>query len=170
MKSLYKNKIIFLLSILSIIFIVAGCSKNDTMTIDNKEVNVAKSIPVLMYHHFDDTSDTGAVVVKDEFKKLYKGNERILFSILKQLYYLDKSELMYGYNLFSQLTNSINKRQLDQKIFIELHQEIPYSKRNQIHYINNQYKNEISRLEIKRSYIKLELEQENSTFFKMLEQ
>ena len=69
MKSLYKNKIIFLLSILSIIFIVAGCSKNDTMTIDNKEVNVAKSIPVLMYHHFDDTSDTGAVVLKDEFKK-----------------------------------------------------------------------------------------------------
>ena len=107
--------------------------------------------------------------VKDEFKKLYKGNERILFSILKQLYYLDKSELMYGYNLFSQLTNSINKRQLDQKIFIELHKEIPYSKRNQIHYINNLYKNEISRLEIKSSYIKLELEQENSTFFKMLE-
>lgn len=107
--------------------------------------------------------------VKDEFKKLYKGNERILFSILKQLYYLDKSELMYGYNLFSQLTNGINKRQLDQKIFIELHQEIPYSKRNQIHYINNLYKNEISRLEIKRSYIKLEIEQEHSTFFKMLE-
>ena len=107
--------------------------------------------------------------VKDEFKKLYKGNERILFSILKQLYYLDKSELMYGYNLFSQLTNGINKRQLDQKIFIELHQEIPYSKRNQIHYINNLYKNEISRLEIKRSYIKLELEQEQSTFFKILE-
>lgn len=107
--------------------------------------------------------------VKDEFKKLYKGNERILFSILKQLYYLDKSELIYGYNLFSQLTNSINKRQLDQKIFIELHQEIPYSKRNNTHYINNLYKNEISRLEIKRSYIKLEVEQEHSTFFKMLD-
>lgn len=107
--------------------------------------------------------------VKDEFKKLYKGNERILFSILKQLYYLDKSELMYGYNLFSQLTNTINKRHLDQKIFIELHKEIPYSKRNQTHYINNLYKNEISRLEIKRSYIRLELEQEHSTFFKMLD-
>ena len=76
---------------------------------------------------------------------------------------------MYGYNLFSQLTNGINKRQLDQKIFIELHQEIPYSKRNQIHYINNLYKNEISRLEIKRTYIKLEIEQEQSTFFKILE-
>ena len=106
--------------------------------------------------------------VKEEFKKLYKGNERILYSILKQLYYLDKSELMYGYNLFSQLTHSINKTLIDQKIYIELHQEIPYSKRGQIHYINNLYKDEISRLEIKRSYIKLELEQKKSSFFEML--
>lgn len=106
--------------------------------------------------------------LKDEFKKLYKGNERILFSILKQLYYLDKSELMYGYNLFAQLTNSINKPFLDKKIYIDLHQEIPYSKRGQIHYINNLYKDEISRLEIKRSYIKLETEQNFSTFTKHL--
>ena len=38
--------------------------------------------------------------IKNEFKKLYEGNERILFSILKQIYYLDKSELIFGYNLF----------------------------------------------------------------------
>lgn len=106
--------------------------------------------------------------VKEEFKKLYKGNERILFSILKQLYYLDKSELTYGYNLFAQLTNSIKKSSLDKKIFIELHQDIPYSKRGQIHYINNLYKDEISRLEIKRSYIKLETEQNFSSFFSLL--
>lgn len=106
--------------------------------------------------------------LKDEFKKLYQGNERILFSILKQLYYLDKSELMYGYNLFAQLTNSINKPLLDKKIYIDLHQEIPYSKRGQVHYINNLYKDEISRLEIKRSYIKLETEQNFSTFIKYL--
>lgn len=106
--------------------------------------------------------------LKDEFKKLYQGNERILFSILKQLYYLDKSELMYGYNLFAQLTNSINKSLLDKKIYIDLHQEIPYSKRGQVHYINNLYKDEISRLEIKRSYIKLETEQNFSTFIKHL--
>ena len=107
--------------------------------------------------------------VKEEFKKLYEGNERILFSILKQLYYLDKSELMYGYNLFNQLTNEIPKHKLDQSIYIKLHQEIPYSKKGHIHYINNLYKNEISRLEIKRSYIKLEIEQQESSFFKILE-
>ena len=107
--------------------------------------------------------------VKEEFKKLYEGNERILFSILKQLYYLDKSELMYGYNLFNRLTNEIPKHKLDQSIYIKLHQEIPYSKKGHIHYINNLYKDEISRLEIKRSYMKLELEQKSSSFFNILE-
>ena len=106
--------------------------------------------------------------VKEEVKKLYQGNEKILFSILKQLYYLDKSELIYGYNLFSQLTNSINKTFLDKTIYIALHQEIPYSKRGQIHYINNLYKDEISRLEVKRSYIRLETEQNFSSFTKHL--
>ena len=106
--------------------------------------------------------------IKEEFKKLYKSNERILFSILKQLYYLDRSELTYGYNLFAQLANGINKQKLDQKLYIALHQEIPYSKRGQTHYINNLYKDEISRLQIKRSYIRLETEQSFSTFFNLL--
>lgn len=107
--------------------------------------------------------------IKDEFKKLYAGNERILFSILKQIYYLDKSELTFGYNLFSQLTNSITKSKIDQKIYIDFHQDIPYSKKGHIHYINNLYKDEISRLEVKRSYIKLEIEQPFSTFFSVLQ-
>lgn len=107
--------------------------------------------------------------IKDEFKKLYSGNERILFSILKQLYYLDKSELVYGYNLFAQLTHSIDKNKLDQKIYLELHQDIPYSKKGQVHYINNLYKDEISRLQIKRSYLKLETEQPTSSFFSILQ-
>ena len=106
--------------------------------------------------------------LKDEFIKLYSGNERVLYNILKQIYCLDKEEINFGYNLFSQLTNFINKPEIDRKIFLQFHQDIPYSKRGQIHYINNLYKDEISRLEIKRSYIKLESEQTTSTFFSIL--
>lgn len=106
--------------------------------------------------------------LKDEFKLLYSNNQRILFSMLKQLYFLDKTEFTYGYNLFSQLAKPIPKHELDKKIFIEFHKDIPYSKKDQIHYINNLYKDEISRLEIKRSYIKLETEQSFSSFFPML--
>ena len=106
--------------------------------------------------------------IKDEFIKLYTGNEFVLYSILKQIYYLDKNDLSFGYNLFNQLTNKINKQELDKKLFIQFHQDIPYSKKGQTHYINNLYKDEISRLIIKRSYIKLESEQNFSTFFSIL--
>ena len=106
--------------------------------------------------------------IKKEFKNLYKGNERVLYNILKQIYYLEKNEVEYGYNLFNQLINKINKNDLDRKIFIKYHQDIPYSKRNQTHYINNLYKDEISRLTIKSSYMRLEVENNSKAFFKIL--
>ena len=106
--------------------------------------------------------------IKDEFINLYKDNQLILFNILKQIYYLDKDDLSYAYTLLNQLINKIDKQLLDRKIFLQFHQDIPYSKRGQIHYINNLYKDEISRLEIKKSHIKLECEQNNSTFMPIL--
>ena len=45
---------------------------------------------------------------------------------------------------------------------------IPYSKRGNIHYFNNLYKDEVSRLIAKKSYIKIETEQITSSFFKVL--
>lgn len=106
--------------------------------------------------------------IKREFITLYRGNERILFNILKQIYYLQKEEVEYGYHMFQQLTNKIEKEKLDRSIFLEFHQDIPYSKRNNIHYYNNLYKDEISRLTIKKTYIKLETEQLASSFFTYL--
>ena len=106
--------------------------------------------------------------MKEEFIKLYQDNERVLFNILKQIYYLDKEELSYAYTLLNQLIKKINKPEIDRKIFLQFHQDIPYSKRGQIHYINNLYKDEISRLEIKKSHLRLECEQQFSTFLPIL--
>ena len=107
--------------------------------------------------------------IKNEFIELYKGNERVLYNILKQIYYLEKEEAEYGFNLFNQLINKIDKNILDRFIFLRMHQSMPYSKRSNIHYINNLYKDEISRLTIKESYIKIEAEQTMSSFFGVLE-
>jgi hypothetical protein len=108
--------------------------------------------------------------IKEQFINLYKDTPSILFNILKNIYYLEREEVDYGYNLFNQLTNPINKNELDRKLFIKLHQDIPYSKRQDTHYINNLYKNEISRLNISNMYIKLEVEQNHSSFFNILEE
>lgn len=106
--------------------------------------------------------------IKKEFVNLYRDSPSILFNILKSIYYLDRTEVDYGYNLFNQLIIPFDNNSLDRKIFIKFHQDIPYSKRKNIHYINNLYRNEVSRLIINKSYIKLEIEQNFSTFFKIL--
>lgn len=106
--------------------------------------------------------------IKKEYINLYKDNERVLYNILKQIYYLEKEDATYGYNLFNQLINKIEKDLLDRFIFLKLHQSIPYSKRDGIHYMNNLYKDEVSRLIVKNSYIKIEAEQDISSFFDIL--
>lgn len=107
--------------------------------------------------------------IKKEFVNLYKDTPSVLYNILKNIYYLEKEEVDYGYNLFNQLITPINKNKLDRSIFLKFHQDIPYSKRKDTHYINNLYRNEISRLTINNSYLKLEVEQNFSSFFKILE-
>jgi len=106
--------------------------------------------------------------LKDEFFDLYKDTPSVLYNILRNIYYLDREEVDYGYNLFKQLTLPIEKNRIDRELFIKFHKDIPYSKRNNIHYINNLYKNEISRLLVNNSYLRLELEQNFSTFFDVL--
>ena len=106
--------------------------------------------------------------IKDEFVSLYKETPSVLFNILKNIYYLDKEEVDYGYNIFHQLINPISKNELDRSLYIKLHQSIPYTKRKDTHYINNLYRNEISRLRINNCYMKLELEQNFSSFYPIL--
>lgn len=106
--------------------------------------------------------------IKDEFVKLYSDTPSILYNILKTVFYLDKEEVEYGYNLFTQLIVPFKKDEVDKKLFIKLHQDIPYSKRKNTHYINNFYLNEVSRLNVNNYYLKLEVEQNFSSFFKIL--
>ena len=64
--------------------------------------------------------------IKKEFINLYQDSPSILFNILKSIYYLDKTEVDYGYNLFRQLTEPIDKNKVDRDLFIKLHQDIPF--------------------------------------------
>lgn len=106
--------------------------------------------------------------IKDEFKYLYKDNNSTLFNILKHIYNLPINDLKYAKTLLSQIVEDIDKEKLDRDLFIKLHQKIPYSKRGEIHYMNNLYKNEISKLIVKNKYIKIETETNFSSFFEIL--
>lgn len=106
--------------------------------------------------------------IKKEFVSLYKDTPIVLYQILRRIYYLDKSSLEIGYNLFNQIIQTIDKNLLDKEIFLKMHQDIPYVKQKDIHIINNLYKNELSRLRINNFYMRLELDQDSCGFYKFL--
>ena len=106
--------------------------------------------------------------IKKEFVNLYQDMPSVLYNILKSIYYLDKESVNYGYNLFNQLINTLDKYKLDRELYIEMHKSIPYIKKQDIHIINNLYKDEVSRLRINNFFMKLELDQDYSTFYNYL--
>lgn len=106
--------------------------------------------------------------IKEEFKYLYQNHPLALYQMLKKIYQLEKEELLYGKSLFHQLIQPFNKIQLDNMLFIKLHQKMSYSKKKNIHYINNLYKNEVSRLEVKNTHIRLEMDNSTTSFISIL--
>ena len=106
--------------------------------------------------------------IKREFVNLYKDTPSVLYNILKSIYYLDTDSVEYGYNLFNQLIMILDKYKLDREIYISMHKDLPYIKKKDIHIINNLYKDEVSRLRINNFFMKLELDQDYSTFYNYL--
>lgn len=106
--------------------------------------------------------------IKKEFVNLYRDTPSVLYSILKSIYYLDRESVEYGYNMFNQLIDIIDKLKLDREMYIDMHKDIPYTKYKDIHIINNLYKDEVSRLRINNFFMTLELDQENSSFYNYL--
>jgi len=106
--------------------------------------------------------------MRKEFVNLYRDNPSSLYSVLKHLYLMKKSEANIGFNLFNQLTEKVNKSELDRKIFIKYHKEMVYSKNGNDHVINNLYKDEVSILTIKNAYILVTTNKNYSSFFNII--
>ena len=106
--------------------------------------------------------------MRKEFVNLYKDNPNSLYNVLKHLYSMKKSDISIGFNLFNQLTEKINKSELDKKIFIKYHKELIYSKNGNDHVFNNLYKDEVSILNIKHAYILITTNKNYSSFFNVI--
>ena len=102
--------------------------------------------------------------MKDEFKSLYQDKPSILYHIFEQIYLLKEEDVNYGYSVFKQLTKKVEKEKIDKHLFLEYHQSIPYSKRENIHFYNNPVHDEISSLEVKRCFLRLKTNYYDSFF------
>ncbi len=106
--------------------------------------------------------------IRQEFIKLYKDNPVNLFDNLKRIFYTDKKYLQYSFNLYNQITEKLERDQLDRYLYIKLHNKMFYIKKDNQHIINNLYKDEVSILEVKNSYILIEVNNNYSMFFSFL--
>ena len=65
-------------------------------------------------------------------------------------------------------TYAINKEELDKRLFIKLHNKMKYCKRGDEHIINNLYRDEVSIMKIKKSYIVINSNKNCTEFFDFL--
>ena len=106
--------------------------------------------------------------IRSEYVDLYKETPNSLYNVLHQLYYMRKKDLEYGFNMFKQLANRIDKDEVDKNIFLKLHNKMTYVKKKDNHIINNLYKDEVSALKVKYSYILINTNKSYTDFFNVL--
>ena len=94
--------------------------------------------------------------IKEEFYKLYKNKPSELFYIFNRIYTMKKSDKEYGYNLFCQISNFLDKKTINDHIKNKYKDKIMYSNNSSEHIINNLFVNEISILTVKNPNIKIE--------------
>ena len=106
--------------------------------------------------------------INENIYALYRDNPISLYNILKQISTIMPSDIVYATNIFSQVCNTIDKEKLDRRIFLDLHQDMPYKKNKDIHIYNNLYLDETTTMEIKNNYIKIKTNKDYAYFFRVL--
>ena len=81
---------------------------------------------------------------------------------------MNKKDLDYGYNLFRQMTEIIDKTKLDEHIYIDLKDKMHYSKNKDEHIINNIFSEEISIMKVKNTHIIINTIHEYTEFFEII--
>lgn len=108
--------------------------------------------------------------IKEEYIDLYKDTPNTLYNILNQMYYMKRNEMGYGFNLFNQMIDRIDKFDLDKYLYVLLHTKMKYSKKGDEHILNNLYKDEVSVLKVKSTHILINSNKSYTEFFVFLNQ
>lgn len=99
---------------------------------------------------------------------LYKSTPSVLYNFFYQLYVSNKEDLNIANSVFKEIANKYNKEFLDLKIYIKMHNKYKYLKKGENHIINDLFKNEISIMKVKNSYIVINSNNAYTEFFSIL--
>ncbi len=108
--------------------------------------------------------------IKEDFYKLYKDKQSELFYIFNRIYHMKEVQKEYGYNLFCQISNFLDKKKINTIIKNNYKDKIMYTCNGNEHIINNLFLNEISILTVKNPNIKIETNTEKPSFIENLKE
>ena len=106
--------------------------------------------------------------IKKDVYNIYKDTPSVIYNFFNQLYKSNKKDLDYANIIFQQIAYKFNKNKLDLSLYIKMHNKLIYSKKGEEHIINNLYKDEISIMNIKNSYILINTNKNYTEFFKLI--
>lgn len=93
--------------------------------------------------------------IKEEYATLTKNNPYHLFKLLSYIYTIDRAEINRGADLFYQVVEKLNSKELDIQLFKKYQENFFYTKFKNIHQVNNIYKKEESKLIVHKHFLLL---------------
>jgi hypothetical protein len=94
-------------------------------------------------------------IVNDFFASFYNSKPSSLYKIFEQIYNLNNNDIVLGYRIFEQIAIPFNKNNINQYIYNRHCGELSYSKNINVHMIKNLYFDEISKLTVYNSHLKI---------------
>ena len=108
--------------------------------------------------------------LKKEVYEIYQKTPSVIYNFLRMIKNSSQEELEYNIVLYREIIDVFDKAKMDLDIFIKLHNKMRYMKRNEEHIINDIFKDEVSIMKIKKSYILINSNKNTSEFFNIVKE
>jgi hypothetical protein len=106
--------------------------------------------------------------VNEYFANFYKTKPSSLYKIFEQIYNLKNNDIILGYRIFEQIALPFNKNNVNDFIYSKHCGELSYSRDMNRHIINNLYFDEMTKLIVYNSHIKIKSNINYPTFIETL--
>lgn len=107
-------------------------------------------------------------IVNDYFASFYNLKPSSLYRIFEQIYNLNNNDIILGYRIFEQIAVPFNKLNVNEYIYNRHSGELSYSRNVNQHIIKNLYFDEISKLTVYNSHLKIKSNINYPTFIDTL--
>lgn len=111
-----------------------------------------------------------AFIIKDSLMHFYSKKPYSLYKILEQIYRLKNNDIVLGYRLLEQVTESFGTRKTDKFIYKKHYDELEYSRLDDGHMIKNLYSEEITFLKVFHSHVRIKTNNNYSEFFNSIQE